>query len=123
MAIMASKIYADVIVMPSSSCDVLCRTGGQPKSPNVVFREEFIFNKVSHSSQALMVYISMKSAAQRRVEEVHLGHAIAPLEDVLSVDEGPIIEWFPLYDRGGKPIPKALVQLSLELIISNSRLV
>ena len=121
MAMVAQKIYADLSVMPHSSCGVYCRTGGQPRAPNVVFREEFIFKSIDYTASALLVVLSMKSAVDSKGAGVHLGHAIAPLEHVqfeLSFGQARLVEWFPIFDRSGVKISRAGVQLSLELVVT-----
>ena len=122
LTIMAQKIYADLSVMPHSSCGVYCRTGGQPRAPNVVFREEFIFKKIGPNSQALMVVLSMKSAMdQSKISVVHLGHCVAQLDALqfaLGVGEGAHVGWYPLYGRSGQRLANSALQLSLELVVN-----
>lgn len=124
------KIVCDLSVMPHSSCGTYFRTGGQPRSPNLVFREEFIFPKVTHRAKAVLVVVSMKSlspqmhlghAGGTQSSELHLGHALAPLEAVqqhqLLHPQTPLVSWFPLHNRTGRKISQAAAQLSIELIV------
>jgi hypothetical protein len=122
LAILEQKVYADLSVMPHSSCGVYCRTGGQPRSPNVIFREEFIFKNIEHTAQALMVVLTLKSAMDTKSLVTHVGYCVVALDKIqfaMSNGDTVFLDWFPLYDRSGAKISKAFVQLSLELTVAS----
>lgn len=114
MAAVRSKIYVNLCVQPVSSCKVQYRTGGQPRNPNPIFREEFVFEELGKhylflsffgkhllnnlrmfenvelggDAMFLVVDVSRKSAMQARAWETFLGQAVISLESILEENGG-----------------------------------